>query len=728
MASSTNKLIIGIFAVLAISAGFFLRVDAMLLWERNPELFFSGNEPLLTSMDGYYYLNTAKEILNGTYSPVDTQRGIPDNVERSSIPSLMPLILATVTRISGLSLNWIAIFTPVALGLILGIPLYLFGKHWGGYVMALTSLAAGLLFHHYIIRTNLGRLDTDCLNVTLAISCSYLFMRFGNNTTNTRYIFLAAGFLFSFLFLWWWDMAFGPVALLSLTPLLIALLFHYRPQKKEGLFVIAALAVTILFFILTNWEMVSRIFSSAYEHLSYIIKHEGGLFPNIGKSITEQEKLTFSEIYRTSTLNLPIFICSLFGFCFLIFKKKAESFYLLPILFVGLLSVLYAKRFAIFLTPILALGLGFLFNEIYNRVTRKAIPTICYLLFFLYLTHTGFFTKNIQASSYPSPAIDGMRKVKDTTPENSAIWSWWDGGHALIYWSERGTISDGYIHGGEVTYWNALPLTTDNFQLSANFMQFYAKRGKKGIFRFQKAANLSLHDCIKTIQAILERSPKQAQAIINKLEFKNSGDKKNSTNWLEFFYPTDPTPVYLFLDSRLIKVLRWIYWNGTWDIPTRTGIKTLPTFSFHNLALKQNNQPASTAFSIDYQKGTFSAKSVFPGPVQLSQIVLTGSTTTKRIDYNTYPRGKILTHLDEHSLAEKVFKTDLFTGKGQYVLELLSDHNQVVLHDQKKADIVINRLFRRKEDYNPKYFQPVDLALPHYQIWKVKGDQLSRID
>lgn len=71
-----------------------------------------------------------------------------------------------------------------------------------------------------------------------------------------------------------------------------------------------------------------------------------------------------------------------------------------------------------------------------------------------------------------------------------------------------------------------------------------------------------------------------------------------------------------------------------------------------------------------------------------------------------------------------VAKNKMYTDSGRYVAELLPEQSQIVLHDRKKADCVVNRLFRRKNDYNPKYFQPVDIQSQDYQVWAVSGDSI----
>ena len=77
------------------------------------------------------------------------------------------------------------------------------------------------------------------------------------------------------------------------------------------------------------------------------------------------------------------------------------------------------------------------------------------------------------------------------------------------------------------------------------------------------------------------------------------------------------------------------------------------------------------------------------------------------------------------SLKNKINKNELYTDKGRYTVELLPDMKKVILQDNRKANVIINRLFRRKNDYDQNYFQPVDIDSSYYQIWQVTGDSIS---
>ena len=147
---------------------------------------------------------------------------------------------------------------PPLLGIWLAVPLYLFGRLYGGRMMALVAVCTGLCANYYVYRSNLGWFDTDCLNVTFAFSITYLFIRFGLVNGPRRFVYLAGGGIGYLLFLMWWDQAAQAVTLITLAPLLTVLLLYYRPKGKER-WLAVAIAVALLAMVLMYTGLVKVI-------------------------------------------------------------------------------------------------------------------------------------------------------------------------------------------------------------------------------------------------------------------------------------------------------------------------------------------------------------------------------------------------------------------------------------------------------------------------------------
>ena len=158
------------FTVIAFTAilflGLFVRVDDFRAWKKSPDICFFDGNPLLGAFDGYYYLRLARDLLDDTYEPKDILRyrsrpgNSPRPFMRPSPPPLISVLAATTSKITGLSLDWVGVFLPVFLGVLLAFPVYGIGRDIGGCSMGLVAACMSLLSPYYVYRSGMGWFDT----------------------------------------------------------------------------------------------------------------------------------------------------------------------------------------------------------------------------------------------------------------------------------------------------------------------------------------------------------------------------------------------------------------------------------------------------------------------------------------------------------------------------------------------------------------------------------------
>lgn len=725
---SLPQLLAILFFMFLLLAGFFIRIDNYFSWNLAPGLFFSNREPVLVNLDGYYYLSLAKDLNNGKYTVMDLHRAIPDALAKPSPPPLLSVILAGIASTGLSSLNWIGQFLSPVLGLLLVVPLYFFCRRWGGGAMAIPAAALVLLAPNYVSRSWMGMLDTDCLNVFFAMSCACCALYFGVVKDARRYLFLAAHLMFFVLFLWWWDQSPAAVVVLSLGPLFIAALLFYRPKGKVR---IAALLVVLggMGAVLL-WKGVYyplRLWQQIVGSLSYITKQDLSSYPNIGITINEQASPSWDMFILLSASYPSIFYLSLVGLVWFVFEKRREVLVLLPLAIIGAFS-LFSVRFTIFLSPVLGLGLGYLCYALSRFVPEKKkilyyIP-VAFLL--LVVVQQTFKFPPVNNPMYAGYIVQGMQRLPEVTPEDAVVWSWWNEGHPLIYWADRATVNDGMVHSGKRTHFTALPLASHSFRLSANFMQFYSVRGMKGIDYFY--ANFTEHKDkdmgAAMLRHILSVGPDDAREVLKNLDLPPFALDGQSTGWLEFFYPENPRPLYLFLDETLMKVTSTVYWFGTWKTGVREGGKTLPTFAFNYSFIDSDKVVAASGATFDFAKG-MAQFSAYKESVPIASTALTDSSGTTFISQPlpVQLHSEIMEFADTFVLPSD--RLHASTNKGMYELEIFNPAKYVIFQDTRIAETVMNRLFWRKDDFDTMYFKPIELHAPFYQIWEVKGDQIE---
>jgi dolichyl-diphosphooligosaccharide--protein glycosyltransferase len=152
---------------LIVLAALWLRVDDLIAWRQRPQQAFFQGRPLMITFDGYYYLSLARDLLEGTYEDLDSQRGVPASPPRPMPPPLLSLLTAAIARWTAWPLEWIALLLPPLLGVGLAVPLLLLSGLYGGRLIALVAVTMGLFPPYYVYRSHMGWFDTDCLNVKI---------------------------------------------------------------------------------------------------------------------------------------------------------------------------------------------------------------------------------------------------------------------------------------------------------------------------------------------------------------------------------------------------------------------------------------------------------------------------------------------------------------------------------------------------------------------------------
>ena len=584
--------------VLVLLAALWLRVDDLIAWRQRPQQTSFDGRPLLITFDGYYYLALARDLLEGTYEGLDSLRGVPASPPRPMPPPLLSLLTAAIARLTSWPLEWIALLLPPLLGLSLAAPVLLLSRLYGGRFMSLVAVAMALFPRYYVYRSHMGWFDTDCLNVTFLLSICYLFIRFGLSSGPRRYAYLAGGTTAYLLFLLWWDQTPAIVTLICLTPLAIVMLLYYRPRGRElrmalgvGLAVVTAVAV---------WQgprVLVAPFRQALEQFSYVAKRQADDFPNVGVSVHEQKQLALADMISMSTGHPLSFVLGLMGLAALFHQHRRKAAALIVPFAVGGLTFIFARRFLIFLTPFLAVGLGYAAQWAWGwrrrwPLLKYATPLLIALVVFMPLR------ESLARVYWPkeSPAIiAGMDHLARSTDANALVWAWWDHGYPLRYWSRRATINDGSLHGGLRTVSNAIPLAAPDEALAARFMRFYVVQGPKGLEKLFGAAQGAAAG-LTLLKAVLTAGPERSAALIEQAGLAPL------PQWQAFFFPDPQRDIYLFLDQRLALTAYWWYWFGTWDPQRREGLR--PLFKWLPAGRRTDGTIASKDFSVDLRQGT----------------------------------------------------------------------------------------------------------------------------
>ena len=679
-----------------VAFSFLIRIEDLRSWNASPAKAFFQGEPLLTNIDGYYYLRIARDLAEGTYSPVDPLRITPDHPHRAAIPPLLSVIATALHETVPFSFNWIGILIPPLLGSLLVFPLYglgcIFGTRLTGCIAALT----GVISNTYFVRTSLGWFDTDCLNVVLSLAITYFFLAFAIEQSRKRYWSLAAGVLTLLFFLWWWDMARQAVVVIGLAPLAVALIFYYRPtasEKKVALgFTLAG--VLILVILAQQTRHYEQFYQSGLHLLDYVRGKETGAFPNVSQLVGEQSKLRFIQIVENITDSYPVFILGCIGLVLLCCHHLKKSLFLLVPVLLGGLGIFFAQRFLLFLGPVIGLGLAYLITVLWRLRQRFFIFQFAVPILLVLIVSINLYT-DLATTQWPkfSPSlVKGFRQIEQETPRNSVVWAWWDWGHPLIYWSRRATVTDGAAHDGELSVYNAIPFATANMRLAANWITFHVTYGRAGYKKLYREIGGGPARGLPLLKKILASGPEKGEQLLRQSGLDAQHTGQSVAHWLAFFFPEPKQPIYLFLDYRMGQTAYWWYWLGTWDASTRTGVHTR-FMSFFNVGMDEKGATNHQNFYADFTKGN---------------VLLLRFT-------------KLLKAVSIYDLSGEIRRIQ-YQHKAKAYLEIFQPGRYAALERKDIRDSLFNRLFIR-HDTTP-FFIPVRLDTPIYQLYQVRGDIL----
>jgi len=680
--------VICLVAIIALGAG--LRASVWSAWERTPEHAFYKGSPVLRECDGYHYLGMARDILEGNYGRSQDRPDAPAARSRPPVPPLLSLLAAGLSRATGASLEWSAAWIPVVLGATAGVPVYLLGAELGGGWFA--GAVAGILGTSapvWVYRTGFAFFDTDCLIIPLNLWIAWAALRFRHDGGSQA---LRAGFLWaglSGLLLWSWDTGTVVVLYLSAVPVFLALLTAPARQTSRDLLpiLIAGAVLAALIAVSGASGLVQQIKGLA----AIIFVRDRSPFPSPSLFLSELEHHDLGYVARMTGGSILGLLAGFSGLALLARNKWREAVVLLPLASIGALSFFSGQRFMLFLVPVLAVGAGVLASSAWRHFAssrwRWAVPA------FLALACGLALFNEIPISviwPYVHPGVmEGIDAAGTLTPEGSLIWSGWSIGYPVSYVSRRTPVADGGLVDGQALMSNSFPFATEDFRLSANWIRFYANRGEQGLAAFWSRAG-GPAEKLSSLKEALAAGPAGAGKVLVAAGLREP--PAGSPSWEDFLFPRSEHRIFLFFDFDLVRSFDGWYRPGIWR-PGQPMSETGPYLAFQGV--RGAGQTISGGGIVaDLQNGI---ALVGPRQALLSEVFLRQKDAESMRTYrDSGPR------------------LDVYLPGGLAVLTLPELTNSV-----------FHKLFVRHQTDN-RYFKPVRLRSPLYQIWEVTGDAFGK--
>ena len=395
-----NSLLFTVVLLICFSISALVRYQQFDTWEKTPATFFVGERPMMTTLDAPYWLRWAREYNEGTFGKNDRLRGYPESTDRFKEKNVKITILPqkftdvkTSTNSSSSSSETKAIrynevpllsfliaklvpffnynyyltgtlLVPILASLFI-LPLSIYFFRIGIPLSGLLGGLIGTFASGYYMRSSIGRIDTDMLNLFFPALASLLILLASGAKSDRNVLLYSMGSgLSMFLFNWWYN---RPGFTLVYFMVLVFILFLQQIRLRTKL-------LGVLLFILCSQpgiflggtRSVEGFLGNYFvieETSSYKESDKGSSpanFPNVLKTISEADTVDFDAVFQRILSNKIFDWAGFLAFFVLMFLRWRLLLPLAPMLALGLLSFQSANRFIMFLAPFIGIGLGWL--------------------------------------------------------------------------------------------------------------------------------------------------------------------------------------------------------------------------------------------------------------------------------------------------------------------------------------------------------------------------------
>lgn len=456
------------------------RFESYKNWQEQESIYFVDNIPAMTTLDAYYWLKIAKDYDNGKLGKDEKNvlKTYPDGEKFMNTPPMLPWMISFIHKTFDLDYYRAGLFLIPFLAGLFCIPLFFYLQKTGYGASAVLGGLLGSFSYSYYVRSMMGRVDTDMLNIffPILISMFILFVK-KENTFKVNIVFSALSGASMFMFIWWYEKT--GFILVYLLFFLIYLLFQRFNIKAIALILLTFCLSSNPIYTLGSFNQLLG-FMTAY----FFPKPTGQIsWPDITNTITETQKRGFSE-----TLNMIfplkwVSITGLLGIAYLYIRRFKQMIPITPMIVLGALAFVGSNRFAMFITPFIGVGVGviiyegisFLVDYLIVKKDNALLKTISSVivmafLFIFTVKYTGF--NHTPQPSISSKVIKSFTELKNKLPEHSAMFSWWDYGYAIMDIPEFATYHDGGAHGGMRTTIAAIGMTGHDQKKLYNMLSF----------------------------------------------------------------------------------------------------------------------------------------------------------------------------------------------------------------------------------------------------------------
>lgn len=453
------------------------------------------------------------------------------------------------------------------------------------------SITAGSLFFSlspiFLQRSLIGWYDTDIYNVFFPLLAICLLLKYAaENTKRKKYFYLSGLALTTGLYAIFWQ---GWILLFAFLTFyfLLTLIKNLTGRKKTS----ASSTLKPVLFYFFSALFFSALFltpaglKNSVQDISGIIwgflSQDTAIWPDIFITVGEMGALTWRRFVHI--LGGYLFFAFFFsGAVILLFAgqlkiNREQRLILLIYFFVTLFLGASARRFLLFFPPAAAISCLFFFfwlRQISKKWAEKFSLKKSLILktmppaLILFSAISPFIYANTTAGSiepvYNRVWEEALVEIKEKTPPDSIINTWWSPGHFIKAISRRRVSFDGATLNERPSYWLARFFLAKDEQLAIGILRMLNSSGTEAT-DFILAQNYTAAETVSFLEKILPLDKKEAKNLAK----KRLGKEKGKT--LIRLTHGQPPPSYLLVYDELAEGAVGLAYVKNWDFD-KTGL------------------------------------------------------------------------------------------------------------------------------------------------------------
>lgn len=464
--------------------------------------------------------------------------------------------------------------------------LYLFCYYRAGNLVALIACLFVGLAPFFLQRSCAGWFDMDILNLLFPLLVVWTYLIAYNAASFRQKLFWLcfSGFwigLFCFTWINWWFIFL--IILIYETYFLVNLIFVYWQYKEKNLnlFKQHLFSSSLFLFFSFFWIILFSGFVplvALYEQIKGALILNKPLtdfiWPNVYSTVGELKRADILQI-ANSIGGVPLFasslVCMLILFlCTLRSRKYAGIQHQTILIFIfWFISMFFAcfrgVRFAMFILIPLGICLGWIINEAYEYFKNKNKKWITLAVVVITIILVSQFINNAYDSAKSTfPLMNDtwyklLVRIKETTPTNSIINSWWDFGDWFKTVSQRRVIFDGQSQNAPQSYWMGRILMTDNEEEAIGILRMLNNGGNKVFEIINEYLKEPLKSVMLLEKIILSKTPQEAKETLLKFLPSSAGEEI-----IKLLF-NKPDKAYFIVDYTMPSKISSISFLGNWN-------------------------------------------------------------------------------------------------------------------------------------------------------------------